>query len=88
VRHATPDDLEAVGTLLLKLRTVPGLVERKPGTFYWRSRAFLHFHHDPSGMYADAKLDGNDFERRRVTTVGEQDRFLALVRRAVSSLGS
>ncbi len=83
MRHATVDDLKGVSTLLEELRDVPGLVERRPGTFYWRSRAFLHFHHDPSGIYVDAKLDGDEFERRRVTTAGEQGRFLALVRRAV-----
>jgi hypothetical protein len=58
-------------------------VERKPGTFYWRSRAFFHFHHDPSGMFVDARLDGGDFERQRVTTAREQTRFLGQVRRAV-----
>jgi hypothetical protein len=83
VRHATSEDLEQVSTLLGQLRAVPGLVERKPGTFYWRSRAFSHFHHDPSGMYVDARLGGNDFERLRVTTAKEQARFLGLVRRAV-----
>lgn len=83
MRHATPDDLEEVGALLEQLRTVPGLVERKPGTFYWRSRAFFHFHQDASGMYVDARLDGEDFERLRVTTAKEQARFLAQVRRAV-----
>jgi hypothetical protein len=83
VRHATPADLEGVAELLGELRAVPGLVERKPGTFYWRSRAFFHFHHDPSGMYVDARLDGGDFERQRVTTVREQTRFLGQVRRAV-----
>jgi hypothetical protein len=83
VRHATPADLEAVSTLLAELRAIPGLVERSPGTFYWRSRAFCHFHHDPSGMYVDAKLDGGEFERLRVTTAREQTRLLARVRRTV-----
>jgi hypothetical protein len=82
VRHATPDDLEQVRSLLEDLRAVPGLVERKPGTFYRQSRAFLHFHSDPSGMYVDARLGDGDFERQRVTTVREQARFLGQVRRA------
>ena len=83
MRHATPDDLEEVGALLEQLRAVPGVVEHKPGTFYWRSRAFFHFHHDASGMYVDARLGGEDFERLRVTTAKEQARFLGRVRRAV-----
>ena len=83
MRHATPDDLEEVCALLEQLRAVRGLVERKPGTFYWRSRAFFHFHHDTSGMYVDARLGGQDFERLRVTTAKEQARFVSRVRRAV-----
>jgi hypothetical protein len=83
VRHATPDDLKQVAALLKQLRAVPGLVERRPGTFYWRSRAFFHFHNDASGVYVDARLGGGDFERLRVTTAEEQARFLARVRRAV-----
>lgn len=84
MRHATPDDLEQVHALLEQLRALPGLVERTPGTFYRRSRALCHFHHDPSGMYADARLHDGDFERFRVTTAQEQARFLAQVRQAAA----
>jgi hypothetical protein len=83
VRHATPDDLAQLRTLLQDLRAIPGLVERKPGSFYLQSRAFLHFHHDPSGMYVDARLGDGDFERQRVTTTKEQAQFLGQVRRAL-----
>jgi hypothetical protein len=83
VRHARSDDLEQVSDLLAKLRAVPGLVERNPGTFYRGSRAFLHFHCDPSGMYADVRLAGPDFERMRVTSSREQARLMALVRKTV-----
>jgi hypothetical protein len=84
VRHATPDDLEQVRALLQQLRAVPGVVERTPGSFYRRSRAFFHFHHDPSGMYVDARFGGDDFERLRVTTAKEQAHFVARVRRMVA----
>jgi len=84
VRHATPDDLEQVEVLLQQLRALPGLVERTPGTFYRRSRAFFHFHHDPSGLYVDARISGDDFARLRVTTAKEQARFLAQVRQVVA----
>ena len=56
MRHATPEDLERLSVLLADLRHVRGLTERSPGVFYRRSRAFLHFHHDPTGMYADVRL--------------------------------
>ena len=87
VRHATPADLEHVDHLLQALRSVGGLVEKKPGVFYRRARAFVHFHADPTGLYADAKLLDDDFVRLRVTTQAEQARFLQQVRRAVGEGG-
>jgi hypothetical protein len=83
VRHAGADDLEPLAPLLAQLRSLEGLTEKSPGTFYRRSKAFLHFHHDPSGLFADLRLDPQgDFERMRVSTKVEQARFLAAVRRA------
>jgi N-acetylglutamate synthase-like GNAT family acetyltransferase len=84
VRHARPEDLEQVSELLAHLRAVPGLVERKAGTFYRGSRAFLHFHQDPSGMYADVRLTEPDFERMRVNSSREQARLMTLVRQTLS----
>jgi len=83
VRHATPAGLEQISNLLAKLRGVNGLVERTPGVYYRRSRAFLHFHEDPAGMFADVRLTGDDFVRLRVTSQAEQASFLKQVRRAV-----
>jgi hypothetical protein len=82
VRHASPATLDELAPLLAELRTVDGLVEKRPGVFYRRSRAFLHFHEDPSGLYADVRLEGNDFERLRVSTRTEQRALLRKVRRA------
>jgi hypothetical protein len=83
VRHARPDDLGPLDGLLTELRKLDGLTERKPGTFYRRSNAFLHFHVDPAGLFADLKLDG-EFQRFRVTTRREQQTLLTKARRAVS----
>jgi N-acetylglutamate synthase-like GNAT family acetyltransferase len=83
VRHATPADLERISGLLAELRRVDGLVERKPGIFYRKSRAFLHFHEDPTGMFADVRLVGDDFQRLGVTSRAEQAALLSQVRRAV-----
>jgi hypothetical protein len=84
VRHASQDGLERISGLLEQLRTVDGLVERRPGAFSWRSRAFLHFHEDGPQTFADVRLDpAGDFVRLRVTTAREQSAFLTKVRRAV-----
>ena len=84
MRHATNDDLVRMGPLLDELRTVPGLVERKPGSFYRRSKGFLHFHDDPTGMYADVRLAPEGaFVRLRVQTKPEQRSLLRQVRLAV-----
>jgi hypothetical protein len=79
VRHATPEGLDQLEPFLVRLRELPGLTEKKRGVFYRRSTAFLHFHEDPSGFYADVRLAG-DFERFRVETRAEQDQLLARVR--------
>jgi hypothetical protein len=72
VRHATAAALDEVEPLLVRLRTIPWLFETSRGVFYRRSRAFLHFHEDPSGLHADVRL-GADFERVRVETDDERD---------------
>ncbi len=82
MRHARADDLGPLHDLLAQLRTLPGLKERSPGTFYCGSNAFLHFHVDPAGLFADLKQDGQ-FTRYRVTTQREQSRLLTQARRAV-----
>lgn len=84
MRHATPEALERIENLLEQLRAVDGLVERRPGLFSRRSRAFLHFHEDGPATFADVRLDPtDDFVRFRVTTAKEQATFLKQVRRAV-----
>ena len=83
MRHAQPEDLESAEWLLDALRASPQLVERKPGVFYRRSRAFLHFHADPSGLHVDVRLHPeDDFERHRVETRAEQADLLSAVERA------
>ena len=64
---------------LERLRVVPGLVEKNRGVFYVRSKAFLHFHEDPSGLHADVRL-GPEFSRFRVETDEERDALLARIK--------
>jgi hypothetical protein len=84
VRHTRDDDLDQLEPLLVQLRQLPALKENKRGNFYRGSRAFLHFHADPSGLYADIRL-AEDFERFRVTTRREQQQLLARATHALAS---
>jgi hypothetical protein len=79
VKHAGPNAIAELEPLLKELRTAPGVVEKKPGVFYRKSRAFLHFHEDSTGLYADVR-EGHDFGRHRVQTKVERATFLRLVR--------
>lgn len=82
MRHARPEDLDRLEGLLVQLRTLPGLVERTRGVFYFRSRAFLHFHEDPKGMFADLREagGGNEFDRIDVTEAAGQSALVELTR--------
>ncbi len=78
MKHARPAALAALtglAPLLDSLRERDALNEKSPGVFYLRSRAFLHFHEDPAGLFADVRLAGDDFERFEVTS-REQQRVL------------
>ena len=84
MKHATAGTLEVLAPLLEELRGRERLVERTPGAFYLRSRAFLHFHEDASGVYADVKLDLSSFTRLRATSREEQAALLASVDEVLS----
>jgi hypothetical protein len=82
VRHATGPALDQLEPLLADIRLLPGLVERSRGVFYRRSRAFLHFHEDPAGLFADVRL-GADFTRYRVQEPHERDLVRDLIEAAI-----
>ena len=73
MKHAGLAALSDLETLLAKLHDLPGLVEKKPGIFYLKAKAYLHFHEDPAGLFADVRLDGLAFERFAVNTKQEQE---------------
>ena len=83
MKHATNAALDQLDGVLTDLRRVDGLVEKTRGVFYRGSRAFLHFHEDPTGLYADVRLDGAEFERMRVSTKAARQRLLSRVRAAM-----
>ena len=84
VRHATQDDLDRLEPLLVELRKLPQLLERKRGSFSRADRALLHFHADAGDLYVDVRLDAK-FQRMKVTSQTEQADFLARVKEALQS---
>jgi len=83
MKHAGPQALADLETLLVEIRLLSGLNERKPGIFYRRGQAFLHFHEDAAGLFADVKLGGAPkFERFRVSTPQERQALLTALRAA------
>jgi hypothetical protein len=80
VKHAGAAALDRLEPVLTRLRAFPTLKEKARGTFYLKSRAFLHFHEDPAGLFADVRAsDGADFDRVRVETEDERAALIARV---------
>jgi hypothetical protein len=82
MRHAQEQALDSLEPLLKRLRTLPGLRERKRGAFYRGSVAFLHFHEDPAGLFADIKIDGK-WQRSKVDTATERAELFRLAKSAL-----
>jgi hypothetical protein len=59
MKHAGVAALERIEGLVAALRALPGMVEKKPGIFYRKGQAFLHFHEDPAGMFMDVRIGGD-----------------------------
>ena len=80
MKHAGDAALDQLDGLLAALRAFPGMVEKKRGVFYRKSSAFLHFHEDPKGLFADLRADtGGDFDRFDVTAEAGRSALLAAV---------
>ena len=84
MRHATQEDLDQVEALLVELRKLRQLRERKRGYFSRGPRAFLHFHEDAGDLYVDVRLD-SAFQRMKVTSRDEQADLLSQVREALQA---
>jgi hypothetical protein len=81
VKHAGAGALDALSDLLETLRTRAVLVEKRPGIFYLKGKAFLHFHEDRAGLFADLR-QGGDWRRLPVNSSDERSEVLALVDRS------
>jgi hypothetical protein len=80
MKQAGPAALARLAPLLAELRRLGALREPKPGSFYRGSTAFLHFHEDAAGDFADLKVDG-DWERACVSTRRERRALVQRVRK-------
>jgi hypothetical protein len=87
MKHAGPDALDRISTLLAELRARPALREVRPGVFELKSRAFLHFHDDPSGIFADVRLS-ETFVRLPVTFNTQQLDLLDRIDECLTSIES
>jgi len=85
MKHAGSTSLDRLEPLLSQLRPLDGLRERTRGVFYLKSRACLHFHEDPTGLYADFRPPGvEDFERIKVDDPHGVSALLAKVTAALT----
>ena len=82
--HCPPENLTDLAGVLDKVRELPQVVETRPGTFYIRRVAFLHFHLTKGARSADVR-DGRSWGSRIEIPVGAdrqvQAGFLAEVAR-------
>jgi hypothetical protein len=83
VKHAGPRALTALADLLAAVRMRGGLHERRPGVFYRKARAHLHFHEDAAGLFAD--LRAGDWQRFRVSEPREYAALLAALDRSLAN---
>jgi hypothetical protein len=83
MKHAGEAALDQVESLLVELRQLDGLRERKRGVFYRKSSALIHFHEDPAGIFADLRT-GGQWTRLPVNTASQRRRLLRLIRETLA----
>jgi hypothetical protein len=85
MKHAGAAALDKLEPLLARIRALGGLREKSRGIFYLKSRAFLHFHEDPAGLFADVRAaDGKGFERLNVDEPAQGEELVRRVRAALA----
>ena len=82
MKHAGPEALDSLAELLAAVRA-RGLKEPRRGIFYRKSKAWLHFHEDRAGLFADIRLEA-EWERFRVSDAAEQANLLRLIDRSLA----
>jgi hypothetical protein len=79
LKHATNSSLDKLETLLGQLHQQTSLKEKKRGIFYRKSVAWLHFHEDPAGLFADLRSGQDSWERFPVNTAAEYASLLEIL---------
>ena len=79
MKHAGKEALEELDPLLRKVRGFDALTEKQPGVFYRKSNAFLHFHEDPAGLFADLKM-GQSWKRLPMNSRPDRELLLREIR--------
>ena len=82
MRHVNEADLDQLEPLLVQLRAIDGLRERKRGAFNRQSRSFLHFHARGDEFFADVRL-GDAFERWPATTATQRRALVKAIKLAL-----
>ena len=84
MKHAGAGALDQLAELLQSLRGRAALVERRRWIFYVAGRAFLHFHEDPAGLFADLRQH-SDWLRLPVNDLNDQATLLAAIDRTLEA---
>jgi hypothetical protein len=87
LKHAGSASINTLNDLLDQIRGEKVLKEKKPGVFYLKSTAFLHFHEDVSGLFADLRVN-DAWQRFPVTALSEQELFIEKFRELMKPLDS
>lgn len=85
MKHAGAAALDRLEPLLKAIRKRYVLKEKSRGTFYRAGRAFLHFHeHGTDELFADIRIEGDDFERIAVSTADKRRALLQMIDKALT----
>ena len=83
--HADETALKPLQPLLRQLREIKGPREMKPGIFYLKGSAFIHFHDEAGALVADLKkAGGSGFDRYPVDTPAGQRKLVDDAKRRVA----
>jgi hypothetical protein len=82
--HADEAALQRLLPLLRQLREIKALREMKPGIFYLKGSAFIHFHDEAGALTADLKkAGGSGFDRYALDTPTGQRKLVDDAKRRV-----